>query len=78
MPRYVRGEPALWIKTCDLNMSFNFCKQPFCHLYSEGVKIVKLSGLFFSEILPAEEEAEKRLPAVVELSMVLTRLAPIK
>ena len=58
-------------------MSFNFCEQPFCHLYSEGVKIVKLSGLFFSELLPVEEETEKRLPAVVELSMVLTRLAPI-
>ena len=59
-------------------MSFNFCEHPFCHLYSEGVKIVELSGLFFSEILPVEEEAAKRLPAVVELSMVLTRLAPIK
>ena len=42
------------------------------------MKIVELSGLFFSEILPVEEEAAKRLPAVVELSMVLTRLAPIK
>lgn len=52
------GERLLFGFKRDLNMSFNFCEQPFCHLYSEGVKIVKLSGLFFSEILPVEEEAE--------------------
>ena len=30
IPHYVRGETALWIQTCDLNMSFNFCEHPFC------------------------------------------------